>query len=392
MSSTYYKPDKISSFYAPNKLIFGLGSANQAGKEARNLGGSRALVVTDKQVVSAGLVEEVLNSLREAGLDPGVFDRVEAEPPLRNVDDGASTAREGGYDIIIGVGGGSSLDVAKGTALLATLEGSVDDYIGTDVVPSAGLPKILMPTTAGTGSEVTRVLVVTDETDHVKKVIYSDFALADVAIVDPRLTLSMPSRVTADSGTDALVHAVESNVSMNATPFSDILSLEAIRLIGANLAAAYSEPDNIEARYNMSLAATLAGMSFASGGLGANHALSYPLGTDYHLSHGRSNAVMLPYIVDYNRQASPGKYAAIARTLGLNVDGLSVYEAGERLVEYLENLMELLGISIRLSSYGVTADDIPGMVEKAMKQDRFFVPNPRYPTDDDVREIYQKAL
>ncbi len=392
MSDTYYKPDKISSLYAPNKLIFGLGSASQAGKEAKSLGGTRALLVTDKQVVSAGLVEEVVDSLREAGLEPGVFDQVEAEPPVRNVDDGARAARQGDYDIIIGVGGGSSLDVAKGTALMAGLEGSVVDYAGTDVVPHAGLLKILMPTTAGTGSEVTRTFVVTDETDHIKKVVYSDFVLADVAIVDPRLTLSMPSRVTADSGTDALVHAIESYVSMNATPFSDILSLEAIRLIEANLAAAYSKPDNIEARYNMSLAATLAGIAFASGGLGAIHALSNPLGIDYNLSHGRSNAVLLPYIVDYNRHASPRKYAAIAQAMGLIVDNLSVYEAGERLVEHLENLLEFLGISIRLSSYGVTADDIPGMVEGAMKQGRLFVPNPRNLTDDDVREIYQKAL
>jgi len=392
MNSPIYKPDKISALYAPNKLIFGLGSADQAGKEAKSLGGSHALVVTDKQVVSAGLAEEVLSSLREAGLDPGVFDQVEAEPPVRNVDDGARIARDGGYDIIIGVGGGSSLDVAKGTALMAGLEGSIVDYTGTDMVPRAGLLKILMPTTAGTGSEVTRTFVVTDETEHMKKVVYSDFVLADTAIVDPKLTLSMPSRVTADTGTDALVHAVESYVSMNATPFSDILSLEAIKLIGENLAAAYSKPDNIEARYNMSLAATLAGIAFASGGLGAIHALSNPLGIDYHLSHGRSNAVLLPYIVDYNRHASPRRYAAIARAMGLNVDSLSVYEAGERLVEHLENLLELLGISIRLSSYGVTADDIPGMVEGAMKQSRLFVPNPRNLTDEDVAEIYQKAL
>ena len=392
MSDTFYKPDKISNLYAPNKLVFGIGSASQIGKEAKNLGGTRALVVTDKQVVSAGLIEGVLDSLKEASLETGVFDLVEAEPPARNVDDGARVAREGGYDIIIGVGGGSSLDVAKGTALMATLEGKIVDYTGTDVVPHSGLLKILIPTTAGTGSEVTRVFVITDEADHIKKVVYSDFVLADVSIVDPRLTLSMPPHVTADTGVDALVHAIETNVSMNATPFSDILSLEAIKLIGANLTLAYSKADNLEARYNMSLAATVAGLAFASGGLGANHALSYVLGTDYHLSHGRSNAVMLPYIVDYNRHGSPRRYAEIARAIGINVDGISVYEAGERLVEYLKNLLEFLGVSIRLADYGVSGDDIPKMVAEAMKQSRLFVPNPRNLTADDVKEIYLKAL
>lgn len=391
--SGYFNTEKLSTMYAPKKLVFGTGASSRAGAEARNLGGTRALVVTDAQVRSAGLLDGVMESLEEAGLETGIFDWVEAEPPVRNVDDAGRMVREGGYNIVVGIGGGSSMDVAKGASLMAVLEGSILDYTGTDIVPRGGIPRILMPTTAGTGSEVTRVLVVTDEAEHTKKVVYSDFVLADTAIVDPRLTLSMPQNVTADSGMDALVHAIEANVSLNATPFSDILSLEAVRLISDNLAAAYSKPGNLEARFNMSLAATLAGMAFISGGLGACHALSYPLGTDYGLSHGRSNAVMLPYIVDYNRHGSPRKYAAIARTMGIKTDSLSVYEAGEKLVERLEELLEVLGISGSISRYGVTEDDIPGMVEEAMKQGlRLFVPNPRDLSAADVEIIYRKAL
>ncbi|MFC2020261.1 iron-containing alcohol dehydrogenase [Chloroflexota bacterium] len=392
MRNTYYIPDKISTFFSPNKLIFGIGSANQAGKEAKNLGGTRALIVTDKQVVSAGLTEEVISSLKTCGIETGIFDQVQPEPPVKNVSDGARMAREMGCDIVIGVGGGSSLDVAKGVALMAKLEGSVIDYAGTDIVPYSGVPKILLPTTAGTGSEVTRVFVLTDEADKLKKVIYSDFVLADVAIVDPRLTLSMPPSVTADSGIDALIHAIESHVSMNATPFSDILSIEAIQLIGGNISTAYAKSDNMEARSNMALAATVAGMAFASGGLGANHALAYVLGTDYHLSHGRSNAVLLPYIVDYNRLSSPQRYARIAQAIGVSIEGISAYESGERLVEYLKKLLEFLGVSIHLSSYGVSREDIPGMVEGAMKQSRLFIPNPRNLTADNVKEIYTGAL
>jgi len=392
MRNNYYKPDKVSTLFAPNKLVFGIGSANQVGNEAKNLGGNKALIVTDKQVVSAGLTEEITSSLKARGLEVGVFDQVQAEPPVRNVNDGARIAREMGCDIVIGVGGGSSLDVAKGVALMTKLEGSVLDYIGTDTVPHRGVPKILLPTTAGTGSEVTRVFVMTDEEDMVKKVVYSDFVLADVAIVDPKLTVSMPPGVTADSGIDALVHAIETYVSMNSTPFSDILSVEAIQLIGENILVAYVKSDNMEARSNMALAATIAGMAFASGGLGANHGLAYVLGTDYHLSHGRSNAAILPHIVDYNRIGSPRRYARIAQALGVSVEGLSLDETGKRLVEYLKKLLENLGISTHLSSYGISRDDIPSMVEGGMKQSRFFVTNPRNLTAEDVKEIYTRAL
>lgn len=392
METSSNKLNNIHTFFSPHKLVFGIGSSSQVGKEAKNLGGTRALIITDKQVLSAGLIEEVTTSLRNLGLEVGIFDQVQAEPPPRNVNDGACIARDMGCDIVIGIGGGSSLDVAKGVALMVKLEGSVVDYAGNDVVPYSGVPKILLPTTAGTGAEVTRVFVVNDEEDKLKKVVYSDFVLADVAIVDPTLTLSMPPSVTVDTGMDALVHAIEAYVSVKATPFSDLLSIKAVELIGENLPTAYKEPDNIEARSNMSLAATMAGLAVASGGLGANHALAYVLGTDYHLSHGRSNAVLLPYIIDFNRLSSPQRYAEIARALGISIAGLSVDEGGKRLVEYLTKLLKLLGVSTHLSSYGVSRKDIPVMVEGAMKQSRLFVYNPRKVTTNNIKEIYTRAL
>lgn len=383
---------KANTFLSPNKVILGNGVASQVGKEAEKLGTGKALIVTDEGVVKAGLVEGVKESLETQKIGADIFDRVEAEPPARIVDECAQLARDKRYDIIIGIGGGSSLDVAKGVSIMATNDGKVLDYAGTDLVPRSGLPKILIPTTAGTGSEVSRAFVISDGRDNVKKAVYSDFVLADVAIVDPLLTISMPPKVTADTGVDALVHAIETYVSVNATPFSDILAIEAIHLVAENLTAAYAKADNIEARFNMALAATLAGLAFSSGGLGAVHALSNPLGTKYHLSHGRANAVMLPYVVDFNKMGNLKKYAHIAQAMGENIEGFSTYQAAEKLVININRLLEALGILTKISAYGASREDIPKLVEGGMKLSRLFVPNPRNLTEEDVKNIYTNAF
>jgi alcohol dehydrogenase class IV len=202
----------------------------------------------------------------------------------------------------------------------------------------------------------------------------------------------MPPGVTADTGMDALVHAMETYVSRLATPFSDILALEAIRLIGEYLPVAYAKAENMEARYHMSLAATLAGLAFSSGGLGAVHALAYVLGTEYHMPHGRTNAIMLPYVVDYNKIGDPARYARMAQAMGENIDGLSDLQAAERLVARLHQLLADIGIPDRLGAYGISADDLPGLVAGGMRQRRLFVPNPRDLTEEDVTKIYRSAL
>lgn len=383
---------KVNTFFSPNKVILGNGTVAQAGEEAGKLGAKKVLIVTDAGVVKAGLVQGLEESLKAQKIKFGIYSQVKAEPEARIVDECVKAVCADGYDIIIGIGGGSSLDVAKGAAIMATNEGKIVDYSGTDLIPLRGLPKILIPTTAGTGSEVTRAIIITDDSDNSKKAVFSDFALPDVAIIDPLLTLSMPLVVTADTGIDALVHAVETYVSVKATPFSDVLAIEAINLIAENLPVAYVRGDNIEARFNMSLAATLAGMAFTSGGLGAVHALAYPLDTEFHLSHGRSNAVMLPYVVDYNKIGSLSKYADIAEVMGEDMEGLSEYEAAESLVSCLFRLIEDVSIPTRLSDYGVSRDDIPKLVAGGMKQKRLFVPNPRNLTEEDVNNIYESAF
>jgi alcohol dehydrogenase class IV len=382
---------KIHSFFSPNKILFGIGASKEIGKETKALGGTKALIITDPGVSNSGLIDSIRSNLEEAGLKVFLFDRVEPEPPASVVDEGAQFIKDKGVDIVIGVGGGSSLDVAKGASLLASNPGNVLDYCGIDLIPKRGLPKILVPTTAGTGSEVTRVFVVTDKRDNMKRVVYSNYAISDLAIVDPMLTISMTSKVTADTGMDALVHAIETYVSMNATPFSDISASEAIRLITKYLPMAFAKNENLEARYHMSLASLLAGLAFASGGLGAVHALAYPLGTEYHLPHGRTNAIMLPHVMEFNLIGNRSRYALIAEMMGKGEDIKDLKAKAALAVEAVTELLDDIQIPYHLRDYGIPKEGIPKLVKEGMKQARLFVPNPRNLSERDVEVIYTKA-
>jgi alcohol dehydrogenase class IV len=383
---------KSHVFYSSNKLIFGSDSARSIAGEVQQLRGTKVLLVTDPGVAQADLLKPVKESLESGGIPYAVFDKVEPEPPSRLVGEGVKQCKSEGCDLVVGIGGGSSLDVAKGIAIMAINEGDVIDYGGMDMVPKRGLPKILLPTTAGTGSEVTRVIVVTDEKENVKKAIYSLYCLADVAIVDPLLTITMPPIVTADSGLDALVHAIETYVSADATPFSDILAERAIELIAQYLPMAWAKSSNIEARHFMSLGATLAGIAFSSGGLGAVHALSNCLGVYYHMPHGRSNAVMLPHVMRYNLSGNYEKFTDIAALMDKDVEGLSAMEAAQLSVEAVEELMEIVQVSYHLRDYGVPESDLSKLVEGGMKVSRLFGVNPRDLTEEDVRSIYEASF
>ena len=382
---------KIHSFFSPNRVLFGIGASREIGKEAKALGGTKVLIVTDPGVVNSGLVASLRTNLEEAGMKVFLFDRVEPEPSASLVDESAQLAKENGVDVVIGVGGGSSLDIAKGASLLASNPGNVLDYSGMDLIPKRGLPKILVPTTAGTGSEVTRVFVLIDKRDNMKKVVFSNYSIPELALVDPMLTISMPSKVTADTGMDALVHAIETYVSMNATPFSDLLASKAIELIPKYLPMAFAKGENIEARYHMSLASLLAGMAFASGGLGAVHALAYPLGTEYHLPHGRTNAIMLPHVMEFNSIGNRSRYALIAEMMGKKEVPIDLKAGVAKAVEAVIQLLDDIQIPYHLKDYGIPKEAIPKLVEGGMRQARLFVPNPRDLREEDVEAIYTKA-
>jgi alcohol dehydrogenase len=381
----------IHCFSSPKKVLFGLNSIKKIGLEGKILGGSKAILVTDLGVMKSGLVEQIGSFLEASGISYVIYDQVKADAPVSVIEECVRWIREKKVDIVIGVGGGSSLDTAKGAAIMAGSLGTICDYAGNDLVPKPGLPKMLVPTTAGTGSEVTRVLIVTDEKAGMKKAIYSDHALAEVAIVDPMLTLSMPSSVTVDTGLDALVHAIETFVSKTANPFSDMLALEAIRLIVKNLPAAYAKGDSLEARYGMALGSLMAGFAFGSGGLGAVHALAYPLASEYHLTHGRSNAAILLHVMAFNLTGSVERYGKIGEAMGIPLEGLPPFNMAQASLTEVRNLFSQINVSMQLRDYGIPKEDISRLVQEAMKFSRLFVPNPRNLTESDIEKIYNDA-
>lgn len=391
MQTSFYFDGRINNFFSPNKIMLGVGATRGIGAEVIALGAKKVIIVTDAGVVKAGILEEIKKSLSLKNVDFVVYDKVELETPARVIDDCAMVARNEGCDAAIGLGGGTTLDTTKGVALMATNKGSVIDYEGFDRVPLKGLPKIMIPTTAGSGSEVTRVFALTDAKDKTKKVVYTIYNLADVVILDPLLTVSLPSSLTAETGLDVLAHAMEAYTSLNATPFSDMLASEAMRLVGKSLLAAYAKGENLEARLDMLFAATLAGLAFSSGGLGAIHALSFVL-ENYGMGHAKSVSIMMPHVMEYNKIAAAKKYQSIAEFLGEDVNEVSVYHGANLAVIAVKRLLEEVNISIKLKDYGISKDDVPAMVASTMKQSRLFVPNARNMTEKDVTDIYMKSL
>jgi alcohol dehydrogenase class IV len=392
MEANIFSSGKVHGFFSPNKIILGPGSSNLVGHEAKTLGGKKALIVTDQGIIKTGMTEAIKESLLSSNVDVVLFDRVELETPSRLIREGARFARDEKCDVLVALGGGTTLDTTKGISVMAANKGSVLDYVGVNRVPIKGLPKIMIPTTGGSGSEVTRGFGVTDETEKTKKAVSSLYNLADVVILDPLLTLSLPPLLTAETGLDALAHAIEAYVSQGATPFSDLLALEAIRLVGKSLLPAYAKGKTVEARLDMLLAATLAGLAFSSGGLGAVHAFSFVLESDHGMGHARAVAAILPHVMEFNKVGALRKYGSIAVALGEKTEGLSDFHAAGVAVTAVRRMLEATNISSRLSDYGISEDNMPGLVAGTLKQDRLFVSNPRNLTEQDVRNIYLRAL
>ncbi|MFH1481376.1 MAG: iron-containing alcohol dehydrogenase, partial [Pseudomonadota bacterium] len=294
---------------------------------------------------------------------------------------------------VIGFGGGSALDAAKVIACLAKSEGSVRDYIGKGKIQKRGLPFILVPTTAGTGSEVSPHTIVTDEADHNKKLVSDDKLFPDVGIVDPLLTLTVPPKMTAYTGIDALTHAMGCFVTRNANPLSDALAIEAIALIGSSLRRSVSNgKEDREARHNMAVAASIGMIARVNSGGGAVHGMSYPLGTNHHLPHGQSIALLLPHVMEYSHTSAIPKFARIAKAMGEKVDGLSMEEAAPRGVEAIKSLLKDIGIFQGLREFGVKKEEFPEFAEIVYEFSyRHIEANPRFLTKEDVIKIYENA-
>jgi len=384
-------PTQVYPFRAPAVSYVGLGAVQKAGEEARRLRATQAVVITDPGLVKAGVADEVKSILVKAGIPTEIYSEVETEPSIESVERCFEVVKAGGYDLLVGLGGGSSMDTAKGCSLLSANPGSIRDYFGVDKVQKKGLPTILIATTSGTAAELTPNAIFADKEKQLKAGVVSPLIMADVAIVDPLLTLSVPPYVTAFTGMDALTHAVESYTAIKATHHTDLYALESIRLIAANLRTAVANGSNVEARYYMALGSYLAGFSLTNAGAGAVHAMAYPLGSQYHVPHGVANAVLLPYVLEFNILGDLPKFARIAEAMGEDVIGLSPRAAAERAVEAIRQLSADIGIPQRLRDLGVKQESLAGFVPGTMSATRLIDNNPRRITADDVLAIFQKA-
>lgn len=380
-----------SIFRMPNVLLTGTGSVQQVGVQAVKLGARKVLVITDKVLNQTGLVKQVTDPLEAENIQVDIIDEVVPEPPFENLEQIARGIRDQGYDVFVGIGGGSALDVTKALAIMMTNPGDVRELVGIEKVRNKGIPFILIPTTAGTGSEVTYNAIFTDIRDNVKKGIVSPYLLPDVAIVDAALTVSVPPAVTAATGMDALVHAVESYTAQRASELTDGIALHAIQLISRSIRTAVYNGKNIQAREDMAMGSLMAGISLGNAGVGAVHALAYPLGGKFKVPHGVANSLLLPYVMKYNVLANLEKFAQVAKALGENTEGLSLCDAAETAVHALARLSRDVGIPSTLRDVGVTEDDIPALAEEASKIDRLLNNNPRWLTVKEIEAIYRDA-
>ena len=392
-SATYYGFARGPFVFQTPKVMLGWGAVNELGSVAKGLGMAKVAVITDEGIVRAGLLEKLEGILNEAGLQAEVFDDVEPEPSVATVQRASDVLKETGPDGVIGFGGGSCLDAAKAASVGVVHDAPVEEFLGMDQVPGPGLPSVLVPTTAGTSSEITQVSVLSDSKGN-KRVMYSGHLLADVALVDPELTVGLPPRQTAGTGLDTLVHAIESYVSILRNPVSDTMAERAVRLIASNLRTAVLKGKHSpEARYNMSLAATMAGFGFANSSVGAVHAVSLPFGDRYKVPHGEANAVLMPHVMRYCAPADLGRYADVARWLGVEDGGMSQEALALAGADAAEQLVRDCGLEPRLSAYGTKVEDFEDFVETVFEvQAHNIERNSRDLDREDLMRIYEMAL
>jgi len=381
-------------FYLPTQIIFGPGVVNQTGREAARIG-RKGLIVTGR--VSArkmGFLQKVERSCTEAGTTTLCFEEVEPNPSLKTVQRGTEIARRENCQVIIGLGGGSALDAAKAIALLLANPSPITQYFGRNRASHPAFPLIAIPTTAGTGSEVTpyAVLTNTESEPHQKQIIAEDSIIPRVALVDPDLTVSLPPDITVDTGVDALSHAIESYTSKSAFPLVEGLAKESITLLAKVLPLVTRNPNNRQFRSSVLYASVLAGMCIAQTGTILVHGMGYPLTSEVGLSHGRANGLLLPWVCQYNLRAAPEKFAQLALALGEDTENLTIEQAGEKSVEALGRILDELGLPKRLSPGSVDKAAFQRFAREMMKNQRKLANNPRLPVLEDIMDIYRKIL
>ncbi len=382
----------VHPFSLPGVNYYGQGAITNLSDELKEHRASKVFLVSDSGVASAGIVEKVSDLVKANGLVVIQYLDVKPEPTVKDLENCLEVFNSNKCDLIIGLGGGSPLDVAKGVSVLATNDSSILDYVGVNLIPKPGIPKVLIPTTSGTGAEVTKNAIFTDQKEKLKKGVVSKYLIPDVAIVDSELTLSVPPAVTAATGMDALTHAIESYTSPKATIQTDLYALRAIELISASLRRAVAFGSDKDAREKMALGSVFAGISLANAGVGAVHACAYPLGGKFGTGHGVTNALLLPYIMEYNLIGDMQKFANIARAMGEVTEMLSLREQAELACKAVLSLSRDIDIPQKLSELGVKKEDIPGLAEASMKVTRLMDNNPKKLTLEEVQECLYKAL
>jgi alcohol dehydrogenase class IV len=383
---------KIISFRSPHLILAGIGALERLGQEANEIGAKKVLLVTDKGVIDSGIGKKIKDILEREGIGVDIFDQVISDPDIACVEACIEMAKKSKYDLIVGVGGGSPMDIASITSVMLTNPGSVRDYFGINLVKRPVVPTVLIPTTAGTGAEVTPNAILTDTKEKMKKAIVSPHILPRVAIVDPLLTISMPPSVTSFTGIDALTHAIESYTSNNANILTDLIAKEAIFLISRSLRTAVANGNDLEARYDMSIGSLYAGLALANAGVTAVHALAYPLGGQFNIPHGIANGLLLPYVMEFNVLGNIAKFAKIAQLLGERIEHMSLLDQAYQAAKAVKAIYRDLKIPQSLTELNIPKEAIPAFAQAAINVTRLMRNNPRSMTVHDVEKIYEKAL
>lgn len=378
-------------FVTSNKIIFGRGAFERLAEEVKDIG-RKALIVTGRRFLKeSGIKEKLEEILALNKIEWVYFDGIPSDPEVRLVDEGRSLARENGCDFVIGIGGGSSIDVAKAIAVLFDKPLKTIDYINGAKIGKKGIPCIAIPTTSGTGSEVTKNSVLTDPERKAKRSLRENVVLPDLAIVDPMLTLTLPSNLTAWTGLDALVQAIEAYVSRGSNPLTDPIALQASVLILKNITRAVEDGSNLDAREAMSIGSLMAGIALANARLGAVHGLAHPLGINYNIHHGLICGILLPAVIRFNMPLVEAKYANIYRAIEPSSQQLSDRECALRLLEMIENILDVLKIPRRLRELGVKEEDLESIAIQSQSSESLRA-NPRVATPEDLVAIMRSIL
>ncbi len=383
--------DQTYGFFIPTVSLMGVGCSKETGAQAKALGATNLLIVTDAGLSKMGVADKIKSQLEEAGLKAVIFDGAEPNPTDKNVHDGVKVYQDNKCDGIVSLGGGSSHDCGKGIGLVMGNGGHIRDFEGVNKSAKPMPPFLAINTTAGTASEMTRFCIITNTDTHVKMAIVDWRVTPNIAINDPVLMVGKPPALTAATGMDALTHAVEAYVSTIATPITDACAIKAIELIAKYLSAAVANGENLEARDAMAYAEYLAGMAFNNASLGYVHSMAHQLGGFYNLPHGVCNAILLPAVSQFNLIACPQRFADIAVALGENISGLSVTEAADKAIAAIRKLSASIGIPAGLKELNVKEQDLKVMAENA-KKDACQLTNPRKATLEQVIDIFKAAM